>query len=57
MAGIYASGPDEMSAFQAGALDAGYVGMAPAMLAVANGKANAKGAGPGQPERVRHRGA
>jgi NitT/TauT family transport system substrate-binding protein len=43
VAGVYASGPDEMSAFQAGALDAGYLGMAPAMLAVANGKANVKG--------------
>lgn len=42
VAGVYASGPDEMSAFQAGALDAGYLGMAPAMLAVANGKANVK---------------
>ncbi len=42
VAGIYSSGPDEMSAFQAGALDAGYLGMAPAMLAVANGKARVK---------------
>ncbi len=40
--GVYASGPDEMAAFQAGALDAGYVGIAPAMAAVANGRADVK---------------
>jgi NitT/TauT family transport system substrate-binding protein len=40
--GVYASGPEEMSAFQAGSLDAGYVGMAPAMLAAANGKADVR---------------
>ncbi len=39
-AGVYSSGPEEMSAFQAGSLDAGYLGMAPAMLAAANGKAD-----------------
>lgn len=42
VAGVYSSGPEEMSAFQSGALDAGYLGMAPAMLAVANGKAEVK---------------
>ncbi len=41
-AGVYASGPEEMGAFQAGSLDAGYLGMAPAMLAAANGKAEVK---------------
>ncbi len=40
VAGVYNSGPEEMGAFQAGALDIGYVGAAPAILAVANGKAN-----------------
>jgi len=42
IAGVYASGPEEMAAFQAGSLDAGYVGIAPAMAAVANGKAEVK---------------
>lgn len=42
VSGVYASGPEEMAAFQAGALDAGYVGMAPAMVAVANGRAEVK---------------
>ncbi len=37
--GVYSSGPEEMAAFQAGSLDAGYVGMAPAMAAAANGRA------------------
>jgi NitT/TauT family transport system substrate-binding protein len=37
VAGIFKAGPEEMSAFAAGALDAGYVGEAPATTAVANG--------------------
>jgi len=36
VAGIFKAGPEEMSAFAAGALDAGYVGEAPATTAVAN---------------------
>jgi NitT/TauT family transport system substrate-binding protein len=37
--GIFKAGPEEMSAFAAGALDMGYVGEAPATTAVANGSA------------------
>jgi NitT/TauT family transport system substrate-binding protein len=37
--GIFKAGPEQMSAFAAGALDAGYVGEAPATTAVANGVA------------------
>jgi NitT/TauT family transport system substrate-binding protein len=36
VAGIFKAGPEEMSAFSAGALDIGYVGEAPATTAVAN---------------------
>ncbi|MCF8034571.1 MAG: ABC transporter substrate-binding protein [Desulfarculaceae bacterium] len=36
VAGIFRAGPEEMSAFAAGALDMGYVGEAPATVAVAN---------------------
>ena len=36
VAGIFKAGPEEMSAFAAGALDMGYVGEAPATTAVAN---------------------
>ena len=36
VAGIFKAGPEEMSAFAAGALDVGYVGEAPATTAVAN---------------------
>ena len=39
VAGIFRAGPEEMSAFAAGALDMGYVGEAPATTAVANGVA------------------
>lgn len=39
VAGIFKAGPEEMSAFAAGALDVGYVGEAPATTAVANGAA------------------
>jgi sulfonate transport system substrate-binding protein len=39
VAGIFRAGPEEMSAFAAGALDMGYVGEAPATTAVANGAA------------------
>lgn len=39
VAGIFKAGPEEMSAFAAGALDIGYVGEAPATTAVANGAA------------------
>ncbi len=39
VAGIFKAGPEEMSAFVAGALDIGYVGEAPATTAVANGAA------------------
>ncbi len=41
VAGIFKAGPEEMSAFAAGALDMGYVGEAPATTAVANGAAKA----------------
>jgi NitT/TauT family transport system substrate-binding protein len=41
VAGIFKAGPEEMSAFAAGALDMGYVGEAPATTAVANGVAEA----------------
>ncbi|MFH1625414.1 MAG: ABC transporter substrate-binding protein, partial [Pseudomonadota bacterium] len=34
--GIFKAGPEEMSAFAAGSLDIGYVGVAPATTAVAN---------------------
>ncbi len=36
VAGIFKAGPELMSAFAAGALDVGYVGVAPATTAVAN---------------------
>ncbi len=39
VAGTFMGGPEEMNAFAAGALDAGYVGEAPATTAVANGTA------------------
>lgn len=39
VAGVFKAGPEEMSAFASGALDAGYVGEAPATTAVANGTA------------------
>ncbi|MEJ2586596.1 MAG: ABC transporter substrate-binding protein [Deltaproteobacteria bacterium] len=42
VAGIFKAGPEEMSAFAAGALDMGYVGEAPATTAVANGAARVK---------------
>jgi NitT/TauT family transport system substrate-binding protein len=41
VAGIFKAGPEEMSAFAAGALDMGYVGEAPATTAVANKAAEA----------------
>ena len=41
VAGVFKAGPEEMSAFAAGALDMGYVGEAPATTAVANGVAKA----------------
>lgn len=41
IAGIFKAGPEEMSAFAAGALDMGYVGEAPATTAVANQAAEA----------------
>lgn len=40
VAGVYKSGVELMAAFRAGVLDAGYVGLAPATVAVANGKAD-----------------
>ncbi|MCK4783361.1 MAG: ABC transporter substrate-binding protein [Desulfobacteraceae bacterium] len=40
--GIFKAGPEEMSAFAAKSLDAGYVGAAPATVAVANGVAKVK---------------
>jgi NitT/TauT family transport system substrate-binding protein len=40
VAGIFKAGPEEMSAFAAGSLDAGYVGEAPATTAVANNAAD-----------------
>jgi len=42
VAGIFKAGPEEMSAFAAGELDVGYVGLAPATVAVANGTARVK---------------
>ncbi|RLB24553.1 MAG: nitrate ABC transporter substrate-binding protein [Deltaproteobacteria bacterium] len=42
LAGIFRAGPEEMSAFAAGALDMGYVGEAPATTAVANGMARVR---------------
>ena len=39
VAGIFRAGPEEMSAFAADSLDMGYVGEAPATVAVANGVA------------------
>jgi len=41
VAGVFKAGPEEMSAFAAGALDMGYVGEAPATTAVANKAAEA----------------
>lgn len=41
VAGVFPSGPEEMSAFAAGSLDAGYVGIAPFINARANGKVQA----------------
>jgi NitT/TauT family transport system substrate-binding protein len=40
--GIFKAGPEEMSAFAAGSLDIGYVGVAPATTAVANKTANVR---------------
>lgn len=42
VAGVFNAGPEEMSAFAAGELDVGYVGAAPATVAVANGTAAVK---------------
>ncbi len=42
VAGVFKAGPEEMSAFAAGALDMGYVGEAPATTAVANGAAKVR---------------
>ena len=42
VAGIFKAGPELMSAFAAGALDIGYVGLAPATTSVANGVARVK---------------
>jgi NitT/TauT family transport system substrate-binding protein len=39
IAGIFKAGPELMSGFAAGSLDAGYVGLAPALVAAANGTA------------------
>jgi NitT/TauT family transport system substrate-binding protein len=38
-AGIFKAGPELMSGFAAGSLDAGYVGLSPALVAAANGTA------------------
>ncbi|MBI5374985.1 MAG: ABC transporter substrate-binding protein [Candidatus Schekmanbacteria bacterium] len=40
VAGIFKAGPEEMSAFSAGEIDAGYVGLAPAVIATVNGVAD-----------------
>jgi NitT/TauT family transport system substrate-binding protein len=40
--GVFKAGPEEMSAFASGALDVGYVGEAPATVAVANKVADVK---------------
>ncbi len=40
--GIFKAGPEEMSGFAAGELDVGYVGEAPATVAVANGTADVR---------------
>lgn len=40
--GIFKAGPEEMSAFAAGALDAGYVGIAPTITAYANKTADVR---------------
>ncbi|RMF98195.1 MAG: ABC transporter substrate-binding protein [Candidatus Schekmanbacteria bacterium] len=40
VAGIFKAGPEEMSAFSAGEIDIGYVGLAPATIAAANGMAD-----------------
>lgn len=40
--GVFKAGPELMSAFAAGALDVGYVGAAPAVVAVANNAAQVK---------------
>jgi len=42
VAGIFKAGPELMSGFAAGSLDAGYVGLAPATVAVANNTVQAK---------------
>lgn len=39
IAGIFKAGPELMSGFSAGSLDAGYVGLSPALVAAANGTA------------------
>lgn len=44
VAGIFRAGPEEMSAFAAGDLDMGYVGEAPATVAVANHAARVRAA-------------
>lgn len=40
VAGIFKAGPEEMSAFSAGEVDVGYVGLAPAVIAAVNGAAD-----------------
>ena len=42
VAGIFKAGPELMSGFAAGSLDAGYVGLSPAIVAVANKTARVK---------------
>lgn len=42
IAGVFKAGPEEMSGFAAGELDVGYVGEAPATVAVANGTADVR---------------
>ena len=39
IAGVFKAGPELMSGFSSGSLDAGYVGLAPALVAAANGTA------------------
>lgn len=40
VAGVFASGPEEMSAFAGGSLEVGYVGLAPVVTAAAHGTAD-----------------
>ena len=42
VSGIFKAGPELMSGFAAGSLDAGYVGLSPATVAVANKTAQVK---------------